>query len=177
MNTLFETDTLVFGQEADQVRALGLMAVLASVTDIYARDELFRFTQTCSAAIEMKCYGILYERQDKEAVLKVPVGFMTWGMFNKTTALIFKNRLRMLQRDDFTSGKQMWLLDIVAPFGHYDDMMAGFDLSVGREQEEYKLTRAKAGQPIREGTVPNKNLKAKIAAAKERGRAMNPLKG
>lgn len=168
MLKMYETDTQVFGQEDDQVRALGLLTIMASTTPTYAQDQLFRFTQTVSYAVEVGQYGILYERADKDAINLVPVAFCTWGFFSQTVGMIFENRLRFLQKTDYQSGGHMWLLDIVAPFGHLDDLTMAVSSSVGEDHDEYFVTRLKGDKMVR-AKIPNKLRKASVDEPKDTG--------
>lgn len=48
----------------------------------------------------------------------MPVAFVTWGFFDEATATAYGKRERLLKPDDFQSGKEPWVLDLIAPFGH-----------------------------------------------------------
>lgn len=47
-----------------------------------------------------------------------PVGFMSWAFLSEDVATGFANRTRILQADEWASGEQLWIIDLIAPFGH-----------------------------------------------------------
>lgn len=48
-----------------------------------------------------------------------PVAYASWGFFNKQISTIKMAATReLLQRDDYNSGDEIWLMDVIAPFGH-----------------------------------------------------------
>ena len=60
--------------------------------------------------------------KDKYILLRddtLPVAYASWGFFNKRIA---DNKLRlrsaMLEWNDYDSGEEIWLLDVIAPHGH-----------------------------------------------------------
>lgn len=176
MKILHETDTIVFAQEENEVTALATMAMIASTTALYAREELFMFIQRTASAIQAGCHAILYERASREAVVNVPVGYLLYGYFSRPVSSIFVNRLRPLAKEDYRSGKQLWLVDIVAPFGHSKELMAAVDQSIGADYDSYQLTRVKPGQ-VRQTQLPNRVRAEKRRADKvERAQAANANK-
>ena len=46
------------------------------------------------------------------------VGFCTWGFFSKAVAEGFVSRTRPLEPPDWTSGSDLWIVDMIAPYGH-----------------------------------------------------------
>lgn len=48
----------------------------------------------------------------------MPVGFMSWAFLSEDIATGFANRTRILQADEWASGDQVWIIDLIAPFGH-----------------------------------------------------------
>lgn len=48
----------------------------------------------------------------------MPVGFMSWAFLSEEVATGFANRTRDLKADEWGSGDQLWIIDLIAPFGH-----------------------------------------------------------
>ena len=46
-----------------------------------------------------------------------PVGFLTWAMLDDEAEQGYLNGTRKLQPDDWQAGKNLWLIDFVAPHG------------------------------------------------------------
>jgi cytolysin-activating lysine-acyltransferase len=46
-----------------------------------------------------------------------PVAFISWAFLNKVAADGFIDGTRKLQPDDWSSGDQLWIIDIIAPYG------------------------------------------------------------
>lgn len=46
-----------------------------------------------------------------------PVGFITWALMNDEGVAAYTQKLRKLQPSDFAAGDQVWVIDLVAPFG------------------------------------------------------------
>ena len=45
------------------------------------------------------------------------VGFVSWALLTDEVAEGFKTRTIKLQPDDWNAGKQLWMMDFIAPFG------------------------------------------------------------
>lgn len=147
VKTLQSTDTLVFGQESDGFRALGIVASLAGLAEEYAKDTLFWFVERFRAGIEAGTYGILYERADAESPLLVPVGFLFWGNLSRASGELFKMRLRALNAAELNSGPNLWVIDICAQYGHFEDLKALFELHYSTTAS-YKATRWQNGELV-----------------------------
>lgn len=46
------------------------------------------------------------------------VGFVSWAYLSEEVATGFANRTRLLQPADWRSGNHIWIIDLLAPFGH-----------------------------------------------------------
>jgi hemolysin-activating ACP:hemolysin acyltransferase len=154
MEVLWETDTLIFGREKDQVRALGIVSVLACLSADYGNSRLFTFIENTRIPIAANQYGILYERQDKEAVAKVPVAFVTWAFLSPQAETIFSNFLRPLYPDEWRSGRALWYMDFCAPLGHAQDLQIAFGATIGKGYESFNRMHSANGR-MRRGKLPN----------------------
>ena len=145
MKVLAEKDGFVFGQEADEVRALGVIVLLGTLTRLYGQEAMFLFTDRVRQHIENKQYGILYQKLDNGKIEgAVPVAFITWARLSAPCAVIFEERLRPLQRHELQSGGQLWVVDLCAPMGHMLPIREAFEEATGAS--EYYATRARDGR-------------------------------
>jgi len=154
MKILHETDTLVFGQEADQMRALAMVAMIGCLSAEYGSTALFTFTENTRIPISRGQYGLLYERVDKDAVAKMPVAFVTWAWLSRPAEVIFSKFLRPLMPDEWKSGSAMWYMDFCAPLGHGKDLQLAFGASVGKDYDEFHRMVSSNGK-MRRGKLPN----------------------
>ena len=46
-----------------------------------------------------------------------PVGYMSWALFNEETEAGYLDGTRYIQPKDWDAGKNLWLIDFIAPFG------------------------------------------------------------
>jgi cytolysin-activating lysine-acyltransferase len=61
--------------------------------------------------------SIEYEQSLFAVMDKVPVAFASWALFSEESRLAFVNQLRPLNKQDWQSGKQLWVIDFIGPFG------------------------------------------------------------
>lgn len=47
----------------------------------------------------------------------VHVALATWALFSEESRLVFVNQLRPLGEQDWQSGRQLWVIDFIGPFG------------------------------------------------------------
>ena len=154
MKVLHETDTLVLGQEPDQLRALAIMLMIGTLSEIYGTEPAFTFVERLRAQIEAGKYGILYERAKKDAIAPMPVAFITWGHLSRPAEVIFEKRFRPLQTGELSSGPTLWVIDMAAPLGHMASIKAAFDAACAADQESYFATRLRAGKWRKETFKP-----------------------
>lgn len=154
MKILHETDTLIFGQEEDQIRALGLTVMLGCLTVEYGGTKLFTFAESMRSPISIGQYGILYERADEKAVALMPVAFVTWAYLSKPAEVVFSNWLRPLHPTEWKCGPNFWLMDLVAPLGHAKDLQKAIGLTVGSQYDQYHRM-SNANGKARRGKLQN----------------------
>jgi len=111
-----ETAEFVWAREKDDLRAMAIIAMLGSGTQLYGAEPLFNFYDRTRCAVETQQYGLLYQRTDAEAPVAMPVSFISWALLSKPVEAIFTNRMRPLGREEWKSGKHLWVIDNIAPY-------------------------------------------------------------
>ena len=51
----------------------------------------------------------------------MPVAFASWAFLNEEAEARIRQDIRALTQDDWKSGDQPWLIDMIAPFGGLDE--------------------------------------------------------
>lgn len=143
LEVLWENDDFIFARERDQLRAYTIMNMLASLAPSYGMETMFAFFERHNTAVQAQSYGILYEKA-VDAVVSVPVAYVTWAHLSRACAVIFRDRLRPLRPDEFNSGKQLWAIDLVAPLGHGNETREAFE-AVHVHDKEYYCTKLRNG--------------------------------
>ena len=140
VNILHETDNIVIGQEQDGFRALAIMLSLASLALDYSQEPLFSALERMQHAIATRTYAICYERTDRKSPLLVPVAFVTWAKLSRPSETVFVNRLRPLLPTELTTGNALWVIDMVAQYGHSPDLLKFLAVHF-KEFKSFKATR------------------------------------
>jgi len=53
------------------------------------------------------------------------VAYASWGFFSKAVSdAKIKTRKWLLTKDDYDTGREIWLIDVIAPYGHYRKIIA-----------------------------------------------------
>ena len=154
MKVLHETDTLVFGQEPDQLRALGIMLMIGTLSEIYGAEPTFTFVERMKAQIEAGKYAILYERAKKDAIAPMPVAFITWAHLSRPAEVLFEKRFRPLHTVELSSGTGLWVIDMAAPLGHAAETREFFEKVCAADCDSYSATRLRGGKWRRESFKP-----------------------
>jgi hemolysin-activating ACP:hemolysin acyltransferase len=117
-----ETDQYVWAREKDDLRAMAILCMIASGSRLYGEEPLFLFYDRMRCGVETGQYGILYERTEPEAPIAMPVAFMSWAKLSKPVETMFVNRMRPMSREEWRSGKNLWVIDNCAPYaaGHFE---------------------------------------------------------
>lgn len=145
MKIISEGPDYVFGQETDDLRAIGLLTTLATLGPSYAQEQVFPFFERMEAAVASRSYGLYFEKTGEGAAqLTMPVAFITWARLSRATAVIFEKRMRPLRPDEMKSGSQLWVIDMCAPLGHMDMCKTAFEQHHVQD-ERYWATRMKNG--------------------------------
>ncbi len=56
----------------------------------------------------------------------LPAAFATWGRLSPEAEARLQSGIRNFTEDDWDSGGNLWLMDMIAPFGAADEAMDGF---------------------------------------------------
>ena len=156
LRIIAETDTYVWAQEKDDLRAMAIITMLAACTRTYAKEALFSFFDTQRCAVELRQYAILYERTEKAAITAVPVGVTTWAKLSRPNAAMFEARLRPLSKDEWKSGSQLWLMDKIAPYSaKHGPVLSEFFGRQFKETAEFHLTKID-GKQLSKRTIKNR---------------------
>ncbi|MEK9695871.1 MAG: toxin-activating lysine-acyltransferase, partial [Candidatus Poseidoniales archaeon] len=95
---------------SDHYRDYGIIAALCTHSDTHKRWSANDLMRLFMAPILLNQYRIFYDYNR-------PVGFVTWALFGEDAVNAYVERTRKLQPLDFHSGDQVWVIDLVAPFG------------------------------------------------------------
>ena len=91
--------------------ALYIALALSSVCD--------RYRSRTVADIERLFWPAIQTQQYRVAIRDgCAVGFVSWAFLGEEEAAGFANRTRPLQPEDWRSGDHIWIIDLLAPFGH-----------------------------------------------------------
>lgn len=145
MKILKSTDSWEFVQYPDEMKALGVMCALATLTANYGGEQVFPFVERCHAHIDRKAYGILQLKGKADAPVSVPVAFVLWAKLSKPMEIIYAERFRPLAPGELHSGPNLWVTDIAAPLGHAKQAIEGL-WAANPTQEAYKCTRFRDGK-------------------------------
>jgi hemolysin-activating ACP:hemolysin acyltransferase len=53
------------------------------------------------------------------------VAYASWGFFSKQVSdAKMRTRKWLLTREDYNTGREIWLMDVIAPYGHYRKIIA-----------------------------------------------------
>lgn len=145
MKVLLENDSFVLGQEADQMRALGVMLMISGLAPAYAKEPLFTIMERYQAAIRTGTYGLLYERSGPGGSAEVPVALVTWAFLSRACGVTFAERMRPLYPTELRSGNKLWVIDIVSPFSHAKEVKALFE-EIHKDYADYAYTKMRSGK-------------------------------
>ena len=81
-----------------------------------------------------------------------PVAFVTWARLSTSVAERYRNPPHHLTGSEWTSGDQIWLIDVVTPFGGAQDVLKDLREKVFPGQALHQLL------PVAAGGVPAKTL-------------------
>lgn len=146
LEIIAETETLLWAREKDQIRALGLVLMLSSVTEQMAGEPLMQVLERHQACIARGQYFILYERKNQDSPLPVPVAFMTWGLLSRPAGVVFEQGLRPLNFTEMKSGRHLWVMDCVAQFGHVKQCLEQFSALFKLDHGEFYTARLRDGR-------------------------------
>ena len=124
LDVLHEKDDLIFAREKDGLRGLGLLMMMLAPHENYYLQPLLQATERMQGAIAASSYVVAYERNKNKGELLTPVGFAVFGLLSRHAELIYKGNLRTLIGQELRSGPRLWLLDLVAPFGHGEALLS-----------------------------------------------------
>lgn len=75
----------------------------------------------------------------------LPVGYASWACVGPEVSARMAQGVRRLAPTDWKSGDEWWLIDLIAPFGGQDEMLAGLKDTTFKDREVRTL-RAESGE-------------------------------
>ena len=78
---------------------------------------------------------------------KGPVGFVAWAYLSEQAADAYIHGRRELTPEDWTSGRELWFIEFVAPFGHARKMVRDLTHTVFPREIARSLHRHEDGRP------------------------------
>lgn len=82
-------------------------------SNFHQNHDYLTITQYVLPALILGYYQIYRENQQ-------PLGYISWGFFNhKSEKNAFLHRKTPVTEHDFNSGDNAWIVDVVAPYGHF----------------------------------------------------------
>ena len=76
---------------------------------------------------------------------RIPVAFASWAYLNEDAARRLTNGSRRLKPQDWKSGEELWLIDLIAPFGGADGIIKELREKVFKGQTVKTLQAAPGG--------------------------------
>lgn len=77
---------------------------------------------------------------------EVPLGFVSWAKLSDDVAARYKRVPHQLAPADWKSGEQLWIIDLVAPFGNAREILKDLNENVFPGQTLYQLAPAQDAQ-------------------------------
>lgn len=77
-----------------------------------------------------------------------PVAYASWGFFSEKVSTVKMAATReLLLKDDYNTGKEIWLMDVIAPFGHAKKAIAKLlrikqELGLGEQRINFRRWHA-----------------------------------
>jgi cytolysin-activating lysine-acyltransferase len=108
-------------QLSSSVYALGAMAALSARSGLhrdYTVADMERLFGPPLAADQVRVFmASEYPRSFLSPRMDWPVGFVTWALMDRDSEDAYVSQSRLLSPIDFTSGAEVWVIDLVAPYG------------------------------------------------------------
>lgn len=126
--------------------ALSKLPILGPVTWLYARDELRR--HLFFADIDWAVMPPIVLNQCRLYTKgKLPYAFVTWAFVSEAVDARLRSSLPRIAPHEWQSGPHVWLIDVVAPFGHADEVIEEL------RRTEFADQIVRAIQPKKQTTV------------------------
>lgn len=121
----------------DILRVFGEIAFLAFYSDLYGAWSARAIARSFEPPVYLKQFNVYRAKN-------VPRGMVTWALLNKTAEEKHVSGGGLDSFDDWQSGKQLWIMDIMAPWGHGRDVIE--DIKATVQTNSVKTLRVHNGQ-------------------------------
>ena len=110
--------------------------------------------------IDPICLGqvLVYHNADKQ-----PIGVVAWAWLNDELDEQMKTRSFWLKEDDWKSGKHLWVVEFIAPYGHSQKIGVNLTDKVFPNEifKSHRTSNNTPGKPFRYNTWYGKNVASK----------------
>ena len=121
----------------DVLRVFGELAFLAFYSNVYGDWSARAIAKVFEPPIYLKQFNI-YRARD------VPRGLVTWAKLDAAAEKKHLSGYGLDEFDEWRSGEQLWIMDIMAPWGHGAEIIENIKASV--QEDSVKTLRIHEGQ-------------------------------
>lgn len=107
----------------DILRVFGEVAFLAFYSDLYGHWSARSIARSFEPPIYLKQFNVYRAKN-------VPRGIVTWALMNDAAEDKHVNGAGLNSFEDWQSGEQLWIMDIMAPWNHGRDMIEDIKTTV-----------------------------------------------
>lgn len=134
-------NTLRTIQNPSPAETLGQVAWLMLQSEIHRHLFLADLDWLVLPALQLKQFRLI--RKDN-----IPVAYASWAYLNEEAAARLTKGEKRLRPTDWKSGSELWLIDLIAPFGGQEEIVRELKDKVFGEQKVKSLQVAPDGQSI-----------------------------
>lgn len=92
----------------NEMAVFGQMCALSAFSPVHKNWYMHDFSRLFMPPVALRQFYMLPDGS----------GFFTWAFLSKEIAKGWVERTHKLQAEDWQSGEEMWLIDVIAPFGN-----------------------------------------------------------
>lgn len=141
-NVIFSKETGILPKIPKQERynLLGQIASLMLSSNLHRRYIIDDIGIMFLPAIHLNQFRI-YRNKEGD-----PVALVTWGFLSDKIEKEFQEGTRLLKLEDWNSGKNGWVMDFIAPFGHAKQVIKDLRENIFPDREGKALRLTKDGK-------------------------------
>lgn len=144
MNEQASQDLVTFAKAQAQ-RVMGKIPLLGAVSWLMMQQSATR--HTLLSELEWRVMPALVLDQAKLFMREsAPTAYVSWARLSADVAKRYQQAPHHLSASDWTSGDQIWIVDLCAPFGGMQEVVKDLRESVFPGQEIHQFTLAPSGQ-------------------------------
>ncbi len=130
---------------AEAKKVFQKIPLLGPVTWLMMHQSTTKFSLVCD--IEWKVMPPLVLDQAKLYMKdESPLAFVSWAMLSEESVARYKNPPHHLTPSDWKSGDQVWLIDVLTPFGGAKEVLKDLKENVFKGQKIYQLSPMPSGE-------------------------------